>query len=510
MNERETNKICVELYELSLSLSLSLKIGDVTWTIPFPFEPLSLFLTHSLTSSFIFSLSPSFNFFLSPFQLSLTNSFLSFLFQPFSHRLNAFLAERSGLVSLEEKSSSSYSITPSSVGVNQRLNPWGFHVVNVMIHALVVQMIILLARYELNCGNHLTLMTSLFFATHPIHTEAVSVFATIFSPSSLSLLILSLFDTFSVYLILSLSLSLWYFLFDTLLLSFISLGHKGIILFLIHGFTCLMSDLSLFSLFLTLFSSSSLSPSLRLFLLSFLTFPFLSLVFSISLFFFVSWLILGVKYRWKSRSTGSIFLPHLIPFSCSVSSLHPSFRPISLSLFPFFLFPCSTLIHKEDPIMLLFSPFRHSCKRKESLIRQWIYSDFFHLCPSLLSFFSSWLSFLDFLSSLISFFSSSFFLFSFSSSRVVVHGEESNWRWWLGISTLSAFLALLSKETGIMILPISIVYFFMRRKRGRRMSVKKNGHVVGRDGEGDDWYSWFHEYRAFLIPVISVSTKTTN
>ena len=243
MSERETNKICVELYELSLFLSLSLWKLE-TWLERFPFHlnpltSLSLFfsLIHPLSLSF--SLSRSLvQFFLSPFQLSLTNSFLSFLFQPFSHRLNAFLAERSGLVSLEEKSSSSYSITPSSVGVNQRLNPWGFHVVNVMIHALVVQMIILLARYELNCGNHLTLMTSLFFATHPIHTEAVSVFATIFSPSSLSL-------SLSLYLILS--LSIWYFLFDTLFLSFISLGHKGIILFLIHGFTCLMSDLSLLS-----------------------------------------------------------------------------------------------------------------------------------------------------------------------------------------------------------------------------------------------------------------------
>lgn len=198
-----------------------------TWLERFFFHlnPLTS-LSHSFTH-FLFHFFPlSRSIFSFPFQLSLTNSFL---FQPFSHRLNAFLAERSGLVSLEEKSSSSYSITPSSLGVNQRLNPWGFHVVNVMIHALVVQMIILLARYELNCGNHLTLMTSLFFATHPIHTEAVSVFATIFS-----------------------SLSTWYFLFDTLFLSSISLGHKGIILFLIHGFTCLMSDLSLFSLFLTL------------------------------------------------------------------------------------------------------------------------------------------------------------------------------------------------------------------------------------------------------------------
>ena len=88
----------------------------------------------------------------------------------FFSRLNAFLAEKR--VSLEEKS---YSITTPTafVGLN-RLDPWGFHLVNVLIHALVVQMIILLARYELNCGNHLTLMTSLFFATHPIHTEAVS------------------------------------------------------------------------------------------------------------------------------------------------------------------------------------------------------------------------------------------------------------------------------------------------------------------------------------------------
>lgn len=94
----------------------------------------------------------------------------------FYSRLNAFFAEKR--VSLEEKSYSITTPTATFIGLNSRLNPWGFHLVNVMIHALVVQMIILLARYELNCGNHLTLMTSLFFATHPIHTEAVSSYET--------------------------------------------------------------------------------------------------------------------------------------------------------------------------------------------------------------------------------------------------------------------------------------------------------------------------------------------
>ena len=82
------------------------------------------------------------------------------------------------------------------------------------------------------------------------------------------------------------------------------------------------------------------------------------------------------------------------------------------------------------------------------------------------------------------------FNLSFLVNRVIQ--EESNWPRWLGISTLAAFLAMLSKETGIMILPISIVYFFMR---------KKNGHVARRA----DCYFWVLKYKAFLIPVIAVS-----
>lgn len=61
---------------------------------------------------------------------------------------------------------------------------------------------------------------------------------------------------------------------------------------------------------------------------------------------------------------------------------------------------------------------------------------------------------------------------------------------------------MLSKETGIMILPISIVYFFITMK-------KNDGHVAKRGKEADCNY-WAHKYKGFLIPVIAVSEPSTN
>lgn len=51
---------------------------------------------------------------------------------------------------------------------------WGFHLVNILIHAMVVQLIAILVRYEFHFGHESTLMAGLYFATHPVHTEAVS------------------------------------------------------------------------------------------------------------------------------------------------------------------------------------------------------------------------------------------------------------------------------------------------------------------------------------------------
>jgi len=49
-----------------------------------------------------------------------------------------------------------------------------FRIVNVALHALNVHLLASLARYELNFGHRHTLMMALYFATHPIHTEAIA------------------------------------------------------------------------------------------------------------------------------------------------------------------------------------------------------------------------------------------------------------------------------------------------------------------------------------------------
>ena len=68
--------------------------------------------------------------------------------------------------------------TTGSIIDGQRMhcsgNSWGFHLVNILVHAMVVQLIAILARYEFHFGHESTLMAGLYFATHPIHTEAVS------------------------------------------------------------------------------------------------------------------------------------------------------------------------------------------------------------------------------------------------------------------------------------------------------------------------------------------------
>lgn len=72
------------------------------------------------------------------------------------------------------------------------LHPVGFHVLNIVLHAVVSALMIDvfailtggLARDEkggmLNCAPKTSLLASLLFATHPVHTESVSTLASIF------------------------------------------------------------------------------------------------------------------------------------------------------------------------------------------------------------------------------------------------------------------------------------------------------------------------------------------
>lgn len=63
----------------------------------------------------------------------------------------------------------------SNSNLNSNSNTRSFHLVNVALHALVVQLVAILGRYELHLGHRHTLIMALYFATHPIHTEAVSL-----------------------------------------------------------------------------------------------------------------------------------------------------------------------------------------------------------------------------------------------------------------------------------------------------------------------------------------------
>ena len=61
----------------------------------------------------------------------------------------------------------------------------GFHFVNILLHASVVQLIFLLVRRESTLGLPYEFMLAAYFAVHPIHTEAVSTPAPTVSPSLL-------------------------------------------------------------------------------------------------------------------------------------------------------------------------------------------------------------------------------------------------------------------------------------------------------------------------------------
>ena len=53
------------------------------------------------------------------------------------------------------------------------LQPFGYHIVNVVLHAMVCSTLLLVCHRILRMSIQLALLTSIFFAVHPIHTEAV-------------------------------------------------------------------------------------------------------------------------------------------------------------------------------------------------------------------------------------------------------------------------------------------------------------------------------------------------
>jgi hypothetical protein len=66
-------------------------------------------------------------------------------------------------------------------GENDATISWSFRLVNVALHILVVQLIAFTAIYSLDCSYQMNFMFALHFATHPIHTEAVSINESLFS-----------------------------------------------------------------------------------------------------------------------------------------------------------------------------------------------------------------------------------------------------------------------------------------------------------------------------------------
>jgi len=72
------------------------------------------------------------------------------------------------------------------------LEPWGFHLVNIIFHAAAALFVFLIARGLVNNSN-VPFMAGLLFAAHPVHTEAVAW------PSALSELSFSLFFLLSFY-----------------------------------------------------------------------------------------------------------------------------------------------------------------------------------------------------------------------------------------------------------------------------------------------------------------------
>ena len=55
-----------------------------------------------------------------------------------------------------------------------QLRPFGYHLGNVLLHALVTLLYVNLCRDVFECGEGTALVAGVLFAVHPIHTEAVS------------------------------------------------------------------------------------------------------------------------------------------------------------------------------------------------------------------------------------------------------------------------------------------------------------------------------------------------
>ena len=55
-----------------------------------------------------------------------------------------------------------------------QLNPFGYHLVNVILHILVTLLFTHLSQKKFNLSKRMTIIAVLLFAAHPIHTEAVS------------------------------------------------------------------------------------------------------------------------------------------------------------------------------------------------------------------------------------------------------------------------------------------------------------------------------------------------
>ena len=66
------------------------------------------------------------------------------------------------------------------------LRPWGYHLVNLALHMAVCSLFYFLCAVALFGNTATSLLSALLFASHPIHTEAVSHFFNIVSanPSS--------------------------------------------------------------------------------------------------------------------------------------------------------------------------------------------------------------------------------------------------------------------------------------------------------------------------------------
>ena len=54
------------------------------------------------------------------------------------------------------------------------LEPWGYHALNVALHAVVTALLEWLCRHAVFAETDLAFLAMAFFAAHPVHTEAVS------------------------------------------------------------------------------------------------------------------------------------------------------------------------------------------------------------------------------------------------------------------------------------------------------------------------------------------------